>query len=116
MGTPRLVPVLVGERDHAHVARRREPELAEPIEVLANALLERAPLTAQERPRGRSRFGPGRVSSSPGMAVSSLVADLGVEREVGVIERTLAEHGPLERRELAQRYLFQLRTRSSLSK
>jgi MFS family permease len=67
------------------------------------------PLTAQEaeaeerpRPRRRPRFGPGRVSSSPGMAVSTALAELAFDREVGVISRTLAEHGPVERRELAR--------------
>jgi MFS family permease len=66
------------------------------------------PLTAQEheeerpRPRGRARFGPGRVSSSPGMAVSMALAEAGYDREIGVIERTLAEHGAVERRELAR--------------
>src|SRR5439155_13042349 len=41
---PRLVPVLVGERDHAHLAlvRRREAELAQSVEIIANALFEGA--------------------------------------------------------------------------
>jgi MFS family permease len=67
------------------------------------------PLTAEEaereeapRPRGRARFGPGRVSSSPGMAVSAPVGDVAFEREVSAIALALAERGPIGRHELAR--------------
>jgi MFS family permease len=60
------------------------------------------PLTAQERPRARKRFGPGRVSYSPGMAVSAPLRDIAFDREIELIERALAENGPVERRELAR--------------
>jgi hypothetical protein len=54
------------------------------------------------RGRDARQVGPGRVSSSPGMAASSALGDSPYEREVDVIERTLDEHGPVERRELAR--------------
>jgi hypothetical protein len=60
---------------------------------------EAAPARARQR---RYRPGPGRVSSSPGMWVST-PTDVEYGREVSAIERALAQGEPLERRELAQR-------------
>jgi MFS family permease len=74
------------------------------------------PLTAEEveepekpaaparpaRPPHRYRPGPGRVSWSPGMAVSSAVDTVGVDREVEIIRRALEDHGPTSSRELAR--------------
>jgi MFS family permease len=60
------------------------------------------PLTAQERPRGRKRFGPGRIAYSPHMAVSAPLRDVAFDREMELIEHALAENGPVERRELAR--------------
>jgi MFS family permease len=56
---------------------------------------------ARERAR-RYRLGPGRTSYSPGMAVSAPITEQELSREIEQIERTLAEHGPTERRELAR--------------
>jgi hypothetical protein len=67
------------------------------------------PLTAEEaerpaRPRrDRYRPGPARYGGfSPGMPVSEPVPGVDLSREVGAIERVLAERGPTERRELAR--------------
>jgi MFS family permease len=51
--------------------------------------------------RRRYRPGPGRISSSPGMWVST-PTEVEYEREVAAIERILADREPTERRELAQ--------------
>ena len=64
------------------------------------------PLTAEdaegeERPAERAPARPRRAYSSPGMPVAAPLAAVGLEREVAAIERTLAERGPTERRELA---------------
>ena len=57
---------------------------------------------ADEEPRPRARPRPPRVHSSPGMAVSSPVAAVGLEREVAAIETALADRGgPTDRRDLA---------------
>jgi MFS family permease len=56
----------------------------------------------QQARQRRYRPGPGRVSSSPGMWVST-PTDVKFDREVSAIERALAEGDALERRELAQR-------------
>ena len=50
----------------------------------------------------RYRLGPGRTSYSPGMAVSAPITEVEFSREVKRIEDALTEHGPTERRELAQ--------------
>jgi MFS family permease len=59
------------------------------------------PAAAREQAR-RYRLGPGRTSYSPGMAVSAPITEQELSREIAQIERTLAEHGPTERRELAR--------------
>jgi len=51
---------------------------------------------------GRYRPGPGTVSSSHGWAVTAQDSPRGLDNEVQAIERALAEHGPTERRALAQ--------------
>jgi MFS family permease len=73
------------------------------------------PLTAEEaeqakgRPRKepartrRYRLGPGRVSASPGMPLTIPETEVGLEREIDVIERALREHGEATRRELGRR-------------
>ena len=57
-----------------------------------------APRREQAR---RYRLGPGRTSYSPGMAVSTPITEQEFSREIGRIEAALAEHGTVERRELA---------------
>jgi len=66
-------------------------------------------LAAEERahsrdiaPGRRYRLGPSRGGSSPGMLVSAPVTEVEFSREVGRIEAALAEHGPMERAELAR--------------
>ena len=54
------------------------------------------PLTAQDEQRPRW------TRSSPGMAVSAPVPAVALDREIAVIARVVAEHGPTERRELAR--------------
>jgi MFS family permease len=75
------------------------------------------PLTAEEaehdgqqperpkpgRPVSRYRLGPGRASSSPGMPLAFPEREVGLEREVAIIERALKEHGSANRRELGRR-------------
>ena len=59
--------------------------------------------TARRREQSRRyRLGPGRTSYSPGMAVSAPITEQEFSREVGRIEAVLAEHGTLDRRELAR--------------
>jgi hypothetical protein len=60
---------------------------------------DRAAARARQR---RYRPGPGRISSSPGMWVST-PTEVALDREVEIIERALADAETLERRELAQR-------------
>jgi hypothetical protein len=51
----------------------------------------------------RYRLGPGRAGgSSPGMAVSAPITEYEFTREIERIEQALAEHGTVERRELAR--------------
>ncbi len=64
-------------------------------------LAAEAAVRERER-RHRYRLGPGRQSYSPGMVVSAPITEVELGREVGAIERALAEHGPVERRELAR--------------
>jgi MFS family permease len=55
------------------------------------------PLTAQDQ-ESRPRW----TRSSPGMAVSAPIPAIALDREIAVIARVVAEHGPTERRELAR--------------
>lgn len=50
----------------------------------------------------RYRPGPGRVSASPGIAVSSPLPPQVLDSEIQAIEKALEEHGATERRELSQ--------------
>jgi hypothetical protein len=76
-----------------------KPLTAEDAEEKDEGDRERA--AAPGAPRRRYRPGPGRVSSSPGMWVSTPTS-VGLEHEVSAIERVLADREPTERRELAQ--------------
>jgi MFS family permease len=63
----------------------------------------KARLTRESAGRRRYRPGPGNISSSRGWSVSSpLDEPLSFDSEIGSIHRALAEHGPTERRVLAQ--------------
>jgi MFS family permease len=83
-----------GTREHAGVdgdaAGTGEPERRPP------------PSTSRRQP-SRFRLGPGSVSASPGMWASTSVDRQPADEEAGIIARALAEHGPLERHELARR-------------
>jgi MFS family permease len=72
--------------------REKEPESEEEPERPSPA---RAPR--------RYRLGPGRASSSPGMPLALPEREVGLEREVAIIERALKEHGSANRRELGRR-------------
>jgi MFS family permease len=64
---------------------------------------DQAALSARERARlRRALFGPGSISSSPGMYVSAPIPKVPLVREVERIERALAEHGTTDRAQLAR--------------
>jgi len=54
------------------------------------------------RRRGAYRLGPGRGGSSPGMAVSAPVPEVGLERDVERLVLALQGRGPTRRQELAR--------------
>jgi MFS family permease len=65
----------------------------------------RAEAAARGRERARlrrARFGPGPISSSPGMYVSAPIGKVPLAPEVERIERALAEHGTTDRAQLAR--------------
>jgi MFS family permease len=66
-----------------------------PREVAAASARERARLR-------RARFGPGSISSSPGMYVSAPIPRVPLAREVELIGRALAEHGTTDRAALSR--------------
>jgi MFS family permease len=64
---------------------------------------EAAAASARERPRvRRARFGPGSISTSPGMYVSAPIPPVPLAREVERIERALAQNGTSDRAQLAR--------------
>jgi hypothetical protein len=64
---------------------------------------EVAAASARERARmRRARFGPGSISSSPGMYVSAPIPRVPLAREIELIERALAEHGTTDRAALSR--------------
>jgi len=69
---------------------------------------EREPVAAGAKRAGppgarrRYRPGPGRSTSSRGMLVSAPIDDIAFDYEIGIIVKTLDEHGEVDRRELAR--------------
>jgi MFS family permease len=83
---------------------RPEGETAAPEKEAGERLAARpASRRAPERAPGRRfRPGPGRSLSSRGMLVSAPIDELALDQEISMIARALAEHGTVERRELAR--------------
>jgi hypothetical protein len=87
------------------------PAERKPLEQVAEPLTAedaaQAPSGPRQPPRrrapGRYRPGPGRISSSPGMAVSTPWDAVDVHHEADAIVRALEQHGPTDRRVLAER-------------
>lgn len=80
---------------------RDEATARQATEERVRARIERR--LAQERVGlRRYRPGPGRISASPGIAVSSPLPPQVLDSEIRAIERALDEHGVTERRDLAQ--------------
>ncbi len=81
-------------------------DIAKPI--TAEDAEREEPEEAPERPSParaprRYRLGPGRASSSPGMPLYLQAQEVGLEREVTILEQALKEHGSASRRELSRR-------------
>ena len=75
---------------------------AEKESVAPDRPREAVAASVRERTRRRARFGPGWISSSPGMYVSTPIPAVLLAREVGRIERALAEHGTTDRATLSR--------------
>ncbi len=91
-----------GEEDMTEETARRRDETAERQAVEEPLRVRIARRLEQERTGlRRYRPGPGRISASPGIAVSSLPPQV-LDSEIRAIEKALDEHGATERRELAQ--------------
>lgn len=83
-------------------ARRRDEATArQAAEERVRARVERR-LAEERTGLRRYRPGPGRVSASPGIAVSSPLPPQVLDSEIRAIEKALDEHGATERHELAQ--------------
>jgi MFS family permease len=83
--------------------RRPDEEVAERPEPARRSRDLAAEGSAARREQARRyRFGPGRSGSSPGMPVSAPITEQEFSRELARIEQALAEHGPMDRRELAR--------------
>lgn len=92
-----------GEEDVAEEIARRRDETTErqAVEERVRARIERR-LEQERTGLRRYRPGPGRISASPGIAVSSPLPPQVLDSEIRAIEKALDEHGATERRELAQ--------------
>ncbi|MHB1555489.1 MAG: MFS transporter [Acidimicrobiales bacterium] len=84
------------------IARRRDETTARQVaEERIRARIERR-LEQERTGLRRYRLGPGRISASPGIAVSSPLPPQVLDSEIRAIEKALDEHGATERHELAQ--------------
>ena len=86
------------EAEAAAVGAERE-ESAESARIAARRERRRVGAAAPSR---RYRLGPGRSLSSRGMQVSAPIDDIALDHEITMIARALAEHGVVDRRELAR--------------
>jgi MFS family permease len=94
---------LTAEEAEGEPSAEDEPrDGAEKESVAPDRPREAVAASARERTRLRARFGPGSISSSPGMYVSTPIPAVPLAREVGRIERALAEHGTTDRATLSR--------------